>query len=56
MPRGGANFTAEELAQVLSHYQIGIIQQINPLVAGNRRAPKKIIISVIKQLTLFPAD
>ena len=45
MPRGGANFTAKELAVVLSHYDIGIIQQINSLTAGNRRAPKKIIIS-----------
>ncbi len=45
MPRGGANFTSQELAQVLSHYDIGIIQQIKPLIAGNRRAPKKIVVS-----------
>ena len=45
MPRGGANFTSQELAQVLSHYDIGIIQQVKPLVAGNLRAPKKIVVS-----------
>ncbi len=45
MPRGGAHFTSQELAQVLSHYDIGIIQRINPLAAGNLRAPKKIIVS-----------
>jgi homoserine kinase type II len=45
MSRGGAHFTSQELALVLSYYDIGIIQQIRPLVAGNRRAPKQIIIS-----------
>lgn len=45
MSKGGAHFTSQELALVLSHYDIGIIQQIKPLVAGNRRAPKQIIIS-----------
>lgn len=45
MPRGGAHFSSQELAQVLSHYDIGIIQQINPLAAGNLGAPKKIIVS-----------
>jgi Ser/Thr protein kinase RdoA (MazF antagonist) len=45
MSKGGAHFTSQELAQVLSHYDIGIIQQIKPLVAGNRRAPKQIVIS-----------
>ncbi len=45
MPRGGAHFSSEELAQVLSHYDIGVIQQVNPLTAGNKRAPKMVIIS-----------
>ena len=45
MSKGGAHLTSQELALVLSHYDIGIIQQIKPLVAGNRRAPKQIIIS-----------
>lgn len=45
MSKGGAHFTSQELALVLSHYDIGIIQQIKPLVGGNRRAPKQIIVS-----------
>jgi homoserine kinase type II len=45
MPKGGAHFTSQELALVLSHYDIGIIQQIKPLIAGNSRAPKQIVIS-----------
>jgi len=45
MPRGGANFSSEELAQVLSHYDIGVIHQVKPLSAGSRRAPKMVIIS-----------
>ena len=36
MPRGGAHFSSEELAQVLSHYDIGVIHQVTPLTAGNR--------------------
>lgn len=45
MPRGGAHFSSEELAQVLSYYDIGVIVQAKPLSAGNRRAPKMVIIS-----------
>lgn len=45
MPRGGAYFSSEELVRVLSHYDIGIIQQAKSLSAGNMRAPKTIIIS-----------
>jgi homoserine kinase type II len=45
MPRGGAHFSSEELAQVLSHYDIGVIHQVKHLTAGNRRAPKMVIIS-----------
>jgi Ser/Thr protein kinase RdoA (MazF antagonist) len=43
MPRGGANFSSEELVRVLSHYDIGIVHRVKPLAAGNRRAPKVII-------------
>ncbi|MGA2915032.1 MAG: phosphotransferase [Sedimentisphaerales bacterium] len=45
MSKGGAHFTPQEIALVLSHYDIGIIQQIKPLLAGNSRAPKQIIVS-----------
>jgi Ser/Thr protein kinase RdoA (MazF antagonist) len=45
MPRGGAHFSPEELAQVLSHYDIGVIHQAKPLSAGSRRAPKMVITS-----------
>jgi homoserine kinase type II len=45
MPRGGAHFASEELARVLSHYDVGVIHQVTPLSAGNRRAPKMVIIS-----------
>ncbi len=43
MPRGGANFSSEELVRVLSHYDVGIVHRVKPLTAGNRRAPKVII-------------
>lgn len=45
MPRGGAHFASRELAQVLSHYDIGVIHQVTPLSAGNRRAPKMVVMS-----------
>jgi Ser/Thr protein kinase RdoA (MazF antagonist) len=45
MPRGGAHFSTEELACVLSHYDVGVIVQIKPLSGGNRRAPKMVVIS-----------
>lgn len=45
MPRGGAHFSSEELAQVLSHYDIGIIHQVKLLTAGSRRVPKMAIAS-----------
>ena len=45
MPRGGAHFSSQELAQVLSHYDIGIIHELKPLAAGSRRAPKMVIAS-----------
>ena len=45
MPKGGAHFSSEELVQVLSHYDIGVIGQVKPLYAGDRRAPKMVILS-----------
>jgi len=45
MPRGGAHLSSKELAEVLSHYDVGIIHQVQPLSAGNKRAPKMVIIS-----------
>jgi len=45
MPRGGAHFSSEELAQVLSHYDIGVIHQAMPLSSGSKRAPKMVIVS-----------
>jgi len=45
MPRGGAHFSSEELAQVLSHYDIGVIHQVKPLSAGSRRVPKVVVSS-----------
>lgn len=45
MPRGGAHFSSEELACVLSYYGIGIILQVKPLCGGNKRAPKMAIVS-----------
>jgi Ser/Thr protein kinase RdoA (MazF antagonist) len=45
MPGGGAHFSSEELAQVLSHYDIGVIHQLTPLTAGNKRVPKMVIVS-----------
>lgn len=45
MPRGGAHFSSGELARVLSHYDIGVIHQVEPLSAGSRRVPKMVITS-----------
>lgn len=45
MSRGGAHFASKELAQVLSHYDIGVIHEVTPLSAGNRRSPKMVISS-----------
>jgi Ser/Thr protein kinase RdoA (MazF antagonist) len=45
MTRGGANFTSDELALVLSHYQLGTIYSATALLGGNSRAPKRIIVS-----------
>jgi Ser/Thr protein kinase RdoA (MazF antagonist) len=45
MARGGASFAKEELARVLSHYELGIIQCIDRLRMGNRRVAKVFIVS-----------
>ena len=45
MGRGGSHFSSEELVKVLSHYDIGVIDQVKPLSGGNRRAPKMVFIS-----------
>jgi homoserine kinase type II len=43
MPRGRAHFTSEELARVLSHYDVGAVHQAGPLFAGSSRAPKVVV-------------
>ncbi len=45
MPRGGANFGAEELACVLSRYDLGTIEKIKTLKSGNTQTPKKVIVA-----------
>ncbi len=45
MARGGAHFSSDELAKALSHYDLGVIHELEPLSAGNRRAPKEIVVS-----------
>jgi len=45
MSRGGAHFSSEELASVLGHYEIGVIQNVTPLSGGNRAAPKMVVLS-----------
>lgn len=45
MPRGGAHFSSEELARVLSHYDVGVINEVKPLSAGSRRVPKVMVTS-----------
>jgi len=45
MPRGGAHFSSEELARVLSHYDVGVIHKAKALSVGNRRVPKVVITS-----------
>jgi len=41
--RARAEFGREELVAVLSHYDIGAIERIDPLLKGSRKAPKLII-------------
>jgi len=41
----GPYFSSEELTQVLSHYDIGEVEELKPLSAGSARVPKVVIIS-----------
>ncbi len=41
--RPRAEFSRDELVAVLSHYDIGAIERIDPLLKGSRRSPKLII-------------
>lgn len=41
----GARFTSEELAEVLSRYDIGKIRKVMRLVGGSRNAPKIVVIT-----------
>jgi Ser/Thr protein kinase RdoA (MazF antagonist) len=43
--KGRAHFSNHELAVVLSHYDIGVIQSLRSLSAGNPQAPKTVIVS-----------
>ncbi len=52
MAGGGAHFSSVELVEVLSHYNIGVIHQVKPLTAGNKRAPKMVITSEKGQFLL----
>lgn len=45
MVQGPTYFSSDELTHVLTHYNIGVISRIRPLVAGNTHAPKVIITS-----------
>ncbi len=45
MPRGGAQFSSKELDRVLSHYDIGVILQVQVITGGSRRSPKVVLIS-----------
>ena len=45
MPKGGAHFSSQELARVLSHYDVGVIHKVKALSVGNRRVPKVVITS-----------
>ncbi len=45
MSKGGAHFSSQELARVLSHYDIGVIHKIDALSAGSRRVPKVVVTS-----------
>ncbi len=45
MPTAGAQFTREELAEVLGHYDIGEITEAKSLLAGDVRALKAVITS-----------
>lgn len=45
MSSGGAHFTAKELTAVLGQYHIGKVEQTLTLATGNKRSPKKIVVT-----------
>jgi len=45
MGRGGARFSTDEIAIVLSHYDIGEVKVLKPLSVGSRFSPKMVVIS-----------
>lgn len=45
MVGNSATFTPEELTKVLGHYDIGAIEKVQPFSAGNRRAPKVVVLA-----------
>jgi Ser/Thr protein kinase RdoA (MazF antagonist) len=45
MPQGGAHISSEEVAEVLSHYDIGVIRQTKAVSGGSKYVPKMVIVS-----------
>jgi Ser/Thr protein kinase RdoA (MazF antagonist) len=45
MPRGGAHFAGEELERVLAQYELGRMLETHTLTTGNRRSPKKMLVT-----------
>ena len=45
MARGGGRFSTEELARVLSHYEIGKVKAFKPMSVGSRISAKMVVIS-----------
>ncbi|MFH1613677.1 MAG: phosphotransferase [Planctomycetota bacterium] len=43
MTAGSSSFSSQELARVLSHYDLGIIRHIRSLAGGSRSAPKMVV-------------
>jgi len=45
MAKSRAHFSSNEMAVVLSHFDIGIIRQLKSLSAGNPQTPKTVVVS-----------
>jgi Ser/Thr protein kinase RdoA (MazF antagonist) len=45
MPGGGAHISSEEVAEVLSHYDIGSVRQTKAVSGGSKYVPKMVIVS-----------
>jgi len=43
MPKTRTQYTSEELACVLSHYDLGVVRKVAVLQAGRRRVPKAVV-------------